>query len=328
MNEPLSEAKGSSCARFMIERYLFGGEKYFMTLDNGYTVVPGWDVSIIQDLQKCSLKNPKSILSQIPNSVDKTGKGLKFYPLLIGKVKRDLRPKDEILPTFLYFNGWSSYGIPILGCAHFKNPPVRPFKSLFLSSKFSFAHSDILGELPTDPWYQHLGLDIVDWTRHIRLFTLGWDVYSPTQSIVSRSPKVKEDKLSKRGNQQEKEERDAACQRLWKFLDLVSGSSVQIDDIYDARRETESGDSILTFNGTRRTIDAFKSFTGVDWNRKEVESHALVGMLPVKLCHKRPSGGNRFPFENEEIVAKYGSWTEFNEKTDYEPNKIYDLEFF
>ncbi|AJF98197.1 glcNac transferase [Pandoravirus inopinatum] len=98
-------------------------------------------------------------------------------------------PKPRRPPTFGVFETWSPRGLPVVRTRAFRHAPVRPFGTPFWHSAFSLCEaSPLVGMDPWDPWYEHLTMDgAVDWCTTVRLWTHGWDFYSPTRALVRRT---------------------------------------------------------------------------------------------------------------------------------------------
>jgi hypothetical protein len=161
----------------------------------------------------------------------------------------------------------------------------------------------MVGELVYDPWYEYLPRSTVDWIHSIRLWTHGWDFYTPTSNPILKQLHTiySPDQLEIEPQRQE-----AAYQRLWTFLEFVPDPVVDLAGYG---------------TGKNRSILQFVNFTGVDWKERRVKPHAKVGMALIDYRANRRMDFH-YPFENEEVVAKYGSWTDFYEETDYRSTNV------
>jgi hypothetical protein len=291
INEPVNETKGFSNAMNLIQTYLYRGERFFMTLDNSLSLIKDWDTVIVEDLKRCLLRSRKPIITQAPTWSRSRGAGWRATP-----------PSN---PTFLRATGWTEWGTPVIEEEVYKNPPVRPFRSLFYTSAFSFASGNVVKDVTFDPWYQHLPRDAVDWSHAVRLWTSGWDFYCPSKNMVARAdPSDNETSRDYAGYDSEEGER--AYYRLWCFLGLAPPGIVDLSG-FEA--------------GRQRDQDQYRNFCGVDWKSRSLYPHARVGMSLVDPSRRR-TRDLQYPFENEEVVAKYGSWTDFYEITDYRSDDV------
>ncbi|WBR14386.1 Glcnac transferase [Pandoravirus kuranda] len=207
-------------------------------------------------------------------------------------------------PTFAVFEMWSPRGLPVLRTRSFRYTPVRPFGTPFWHSDFSLCDAAALVRgAPWDPWYEHLPLDgAVDWCTTVRLWTRGWDFYSPTRALVRRAKGRGRDAyvdspadLPRRVRR----EREAAYARAWALLGLEVPWRPSIEPHYAL--------------GTTRTLDAFMRQSGLDWLDRRADAHAFVGMLPLGDA----GAGVAVRFDEREVAAKYGSWARFLDETDY-----------
>nr|UMO79522.1 N-acetyl-glucosamine transferase incomplete domain containing protein [Pandoravirus aubagnensis] len=218
--------------------------------------------------------------------------------------KSDVRSAHHRLPTFAVFEMWSPRGLPVLRTRAFRYAPVRPFGTPFWHSDFSLCDAAALvGDAPWDPWYEHLPLDgAVDWCTTVRLWTRGWDFYSPTRALVRRTKGRTRDAcldspvdLPRRVRR----EREAAYARAWALLGLEVPWRPSIEPRYAL--------------GTVRAVAAFMRQSGLDWLERRADAHAFVGMLPLGDA----GVGVAVRFDEREVAAKYGSWARFLDETDY-----------
>lgn len=207
-------------------------------------------------------------------------------------------------PTFAVFEMWSPRGLPVLRTRSFRYAPVRPFGTPFWHSDFSLCDaSALVRDAPWDPWYEHLPLDgAADWCTTVRLWTRGWDFYSPTRALVRRAKGRARNAcvdspvdLPRRVRR----EREAAYARAWALLGLEVPWRPSIEPCYAL--------------GTARTLAAFMRQSGLDWLDRRADAHAFVGMLPLGDA----GAGVAVRFDEREVAAKYGSWARFLDETDY-----------
>ncbi|BCU03575.1 N-acetyl-glucosamine transferase [Pandoravirus japonicus] len=206
-------------------------------------------------------------------------------------------------PTFGVFETWSARGLPIVRTRAFRHAPVRPFGTPFWHSAFSLCEaSPLVSAAPWDPWYEHLSLEgAVDWCTTVRLWTHGWDFYSPTRALVRRAPGRALDGAP--GSPIDLtpvawREREAAYVRAWTLLGMAPPWNAQLAP-YGL--------------GTARAATEYARLSGVDWLDRRADAHAFVGMWPVRGA--TPAEPARF--DEREVAAKYGSWARFLDETDY-----------
>lgn len=206
-------------------------------------------------------------------------------------------------PTFGVFETWSPRGLPVVCTRAFRHAPVRPYGTPFWHSAFSLCEaSPLVGTAPWDPWYEHLSLEgAVDWCATVRLWTHGWDFYSPTRALVRRAPGRALDAAP--GSPVDLtpvawREREAAYVRAWTLLGMAPPWHAQLAP-YGL--------------GTARAAAEYARLSGVDWLDRRADAHAFVGMWPVRGA--TPAEPARF--DEREVAAKYGSWARFLDETDY-----------
>ncbi|AGO83872.1 N-acetyl-glucosamine transferase [Pandoravirus salinus] len=207
-------------------------------------------------------------------------------------------------PTFGVFETWSPRGLPVVRTRAFRHAPVRPFATPFWHSAFSLCEASLLiGTNPWDPWYEHLSLEgAVDWCTTVRLWTHGWDFYSPSRALVRHT-------LAQRRFDDAPEspvdvapavwrEREAAYVRAWTLLGMAPPWHARVEP-YGL--------------GTARPLAEYVRLSGVDWVDRRADAHAFVGMLPTRgATTSEPAR-----FDEREVAAKYGSWARFLDETDY-----------
>lgn len=213
-------------------------------------------------------------------------------------------PKPRRPPTFGVFETWSPRGLPVVRTRAFRHAPVRPFGTPFWHSAFSLCEaSPLVGMDPWDPWYEHLTMDgAVDWCTTVRLWTHGWDFYSPTRALVRRTLARRDFDAAPESPADiapaTRREREAAYVRAWTLLGMAPPWHARIEP-YGL--------------GTARPATEYARLSGIDWLDRRADAHAFVGMWPTRGA--TPTEPARF--DEREVAAKYGSWARFLDETDY-----------
>ncbi|AVK74695.1 N-acetyl-glucosamine transferase [Pandoravirus quercus] len=239
-----------------------------------------------------------------------TRRGLFMHRLRAnGQQRRQARatggtPKPQRPPTFGVFETWSPRGLPVVRTRAFRHAPVRPFGTPFWHSAFSLCEaSPLVGMDPWDPWYEHLTMDgAVDWCTTVRLWTHGWDFYSPTRALVRRTFAQRDFDTAPESPVDvaptARREREAAYVRAWTLLGMAPPWHARIEP-YGL--------------GTARPATEYARLSGIDWLDRRADAHAFVGMWPTRGA--TPTEPARF--DEREVAAKYGSWARFLDETDY-----------
>lgn len=166
-----NEAKGPMYARALIEKELYRGEKYYLIIDSHTCFSKDWDVHAIAQLESCRAYSNKPVLTMYPDDFSTRSKST--------------FTSETELPGYLRFKKINQISqLPeIEGPSMIRNPP-RCFPSLFWAACFSFSYAkEMMHEVPYDPYcpYVFQGEEI---SMAARLFTHGWDLFSPKTMLV------------------------------------------------------------------------------------------------------------------------------------------------
>ena len=162
---PASQAKGPTWARYLITT-LLTDEAYFLQTDSHTRFEPDWDVSLIQqhtaavERSVASGGSTKVVLSTYPKAHDH---GEQTAVPVLCKAK------------------WNDDGLPTLD-SRYMPPDGR--RVPFTSGGMLFAPAAMVREVPYDGALPqlHVGEEIL---YSARLYTHGWDVYTPTLNVIS-----------------------------------------------------------------------------------------------------------------------------------------------
>lgn len=171
-----SKARGPCIARANIERELLDGEDFVFQLDSHYRMAQDWDEELILQLSRCP--SERAILTTYPSSYtlpdDYKAGGPDTARLHSGI--------DPVLLCAREF-GASDGFIRIAGkpCSQ-ASIGATPSPALFWAAGFVFAPSAAVREVPYDPHLEDLFFG-EESAMAARLWTSGWDFYSPTKVI-------------------------------------------------------------------------------------------------------------------------------------------------
>ena len=166
-----TDALGPQTARFYASK-LWGGETYFMQMDAHLEFAPEWEQYYI-DEARAAKNYPKSVLSSYPP-------GFKEYD---GAFKGGSRGERLCRAHF----SPSQVEYQILRIEQFGLTPMDakyPTQIPFMAAGFFFAHSNLLQDVPFDPYapWCFMGEEIA---LSLRAWTNGWDIYAPRKNVIA-----------------------------------------------------------------------------------------------------------------------------------------------
>lgn len=151
-------------------RKALGDEEYCLQIDAHSMVVPHWD-TLLRD-EFAVIGNEFGIISTVPPPVD----GMK--ELMPGGVRQTEVPRTCAIR--FQENGFPDYHSPADGKVFDLEEPLL---SLGWSAAFSFSKCHLEEAVPYDPFATY-SKPIEQFSRYMRLWTRGYDTYTPTRNIV------------------------------------------------------------------------------------------------------------------------------------------------
>ena len=124
--------------------------------------VPGWDEQLIEDLARCPSAKP--VLSCDPAAYTPPNL-LKPNPRITVKRSGYFTPAGEM----------RTVGVEL------DIMPEKPVTGAFIAAGFMFSSAKVIQEVPYDPY---LYFDQEEVTYSARLYTNGWDVFSPSLILI------------------------------------------------------------------------------------------------------------------------------------------------
>lgn len=253
-----NNALGPTWARYVIQQQ-WDGEEYYLQIDSHTLFVDGWDVLLIKMLDGLP---PKSVLTQYPPE----------YDLESG------RYNTGVLRSGLYVEGFrDDHFSRIQSEYHRGGAPGEPFVSEAWGGCFSFSRYGVLCDAPYDPYlpYVFFGeeLDIT-----LRLYTHGWNFYSPHVSLVFTLFKRNHRRTiwSDHDTDKRKQIEHISRYRLYHRF----GMDYFIPDEFDITRVLRDQDKYSM--GTERTIQDYEKFAGVDLKKQVVVGHNRKRIMNIK----------------------------------------------
>lgn len=238
------EARGPTYARYLCAQ-LFDNQDFFLQIDSHNLFTQDWDKKCIDMMTSLEQNDPskKYVLSHYPPTYDEQTSD------------SDGKHVTHISKCFFNDDGLISFHGAV-----YKEPKPLPQRNAFVAAGFIFARGEMVMEVPFDPYLPYLfaGEEIL---LSIRLFTHGYDVYTPNRNIVfhaytrSDEPKFWDDHRL--------DSRDAI-----EKVKYIMGIHQDLMLIHDKTIR----DSIVEYGlGTERTAQEFFRFIGVDLVNKTID---------------------------------------------------------
>lgn len=159
---PHTEARGPTYARSLCST-LYQGEDYVLQIDSHTRFVQGWDTKLIQMIERCPSAKP--VLTHYPHSYDVDEQTLRTQVPVMCRSK------------------WNGDGIPTFEAVMKPLAEAGMRQVPFLAGGMLFGPGRMFQEVPLDP-----GLSFVFQGEEVllsaRLFTHGWDLYTPAENVV------------------------------------------------------------------------------------------------------------------------------------------------
>lgn len=252
------ESEGPCWARHQAQQ-LWEGEEYSLQIDAHTRFTPGWDERLIEEISACVSEKP--VLSCDPAS---------YTPP--NALQPSPRPSIRLTQPFLADGNIRGWGEVL------DRVPQTPLRGAFIASRFVFASSNILNEVPYDPC---LYIDQEEITYAARLYTHGWDVFSARQQMLYHyyNPDVAHSVRPLHWQDLKTADenkliflRDRGIKR---FNHLTGHRLSNIPEVIK---------DIATYGmGKARTLKQFEDYAGIDFKRKQVSEKAVSGQFIADL---------------------------------------------
>lgn len=247
------DAEGVCWARHQTQ-LLHEGEEYTLMIDSHMRFMPGWDELMIEELALCDSNKP--VLSCSPPMYTPPNNLHHFINPSVRRVKPfmqdgNIRCQGEALDV----------------------APPKPLKGAFLVANFVFSRSEIIKEVPYDPY---LYFDQEEITYAARLYTHGWDVFHPHRQFLYHY-------------YNDRREPEGGSVRPLHWHDLHKENRKQISFLRDRGLKRFNHMTGYRFSndpevlkeleaygfGKERTLSEFEAYTGLDFKRKIAGDRAL-----------------------------------------------------
>lgn len=255
---------------------LMQGEDYFLQIDSHSRFAKGWDEQLIQMHQR--LGKEKAVLSAVPAR----------YTPPHNLEKKAVPNIQRAVP----FN--RDRQLRFLG-ARLPYPPQNPIPGAFISAAFMFGPAQLLREVPYDPY---LYFDQEEICYSLRLYTHGWDIFSPHKVLLYHYYLPHGDeKHSHWGNVIDTGKMEIftrLAQRGMKRFDYLTGMGQ-----FAGRQVLKDIDQYGL--GSSRSLQDFEQFTGIDFKRRTVSDKGLKAEFIPEI---REYAGGEVAIETAEYHAR------------------------
>lgn len=234
------EAKGPMYARYFCTK-LVTDELYFLQIDCHTRFYQDWDVIIINELKKCEILHDKCVISH--------------YPLNIKNMHdENNKKKIGLIRTFRYIgvDAIKSHG-------SIDNIPNEPKQSFGIMAAMIFMRSSALREVPYDIKTYHGYHSEEQFYYSARLYTNGYNCYTPTQHILAMEYCTNRDRLTVQSKIHLATDSNVWNQRTWRkckyYLRLDTLENVNYQEYIDDILENKT---LYGLGNNRSIIDFYK----------------------------------------------------------------------
>jgi len=273
------EAKGRSWPLAMIFKALYQGEKYSLILDAGARMSQDWDEKCVVLYNKTIEVNggdPRTIMTMTP------------------PVRSALSIVNGVggFPTFARFSQWKEGHLPLpvfesdVVC---KYAPLRSTVTFYADISFLFATSALFHEVAFDPRLYYVDKQDLNTLLTIRYWSHGWTAFVPAELLCVRMPVAAQSKCESdvdRPPPLKQHLRESSYHAIYAMLGI---------------EQWPGGTGIERVFGSARSVQTYYDAAGMHFPKKTVTDAALLGLWHAEWMKN---------MADEEIVAKYGSWSD------------------
>ncbi len=246
-----ASSMGACWARSRIQRELWQDEEYHLQIDSHSRFAPGWDETVLQVLAECPAHKP--VLTTHPIRYEPPDQlSADLLPILTAGRFNDagiLMPKAKGLPKSFV--------------------PAKPLPSAFIGAGFVFASSQIIRDVPYDPYLYFHGEEV---SMGVRLWTHGYDLFCPNRVILYHD-------YTDRGRRRHwSDHTDWSVinrRAMIRLRHLLAPQRVEEQDA-EALRDVEQYGL-----GERRNLREYEAFADVDFVRRSIGARAADGQFPL-----------------------------------------------
>ncbi|MBL4691845.1 MAG: hypothetical protein JKY92_00750 [Magnetovibrio sp.] len=218
---------------------LWDGEEFTLQIDSHMRFVAGWDRILLEMYEKCPTK--KAVLTTYP--IPYTPPNTLSSAAIV-----------TIVPNYFDKLGilmFVSHTSPL------EDAPPVPTPTSFCAAGFLFAPSQIIKDVPYDPYVYFHGEEI---SLAARLWTFGWDLFTPNQHVIYHDYSQHPNRV-----------RHWTDNVDWERLNVISQSRVR--HLFGIERSTDPAviGNLKKFGlGTERSLSQFEAFSGLNFKRSTI----------------------------------------------------------
>ena len=243
-----SESKGCGWARSLGYQYLTDEDTFVLQIDSHTRFAQDWDAKLLKQIRLC--RSPKSILGVYPPH---------FWPpnQLTGSLSKPLYMRATHFDQngMVNFTGANIVTVP-------PHPP-GPRLSAAFAGCFAFGPAAWVRDVRYDPFIVFHGEEP---TMGARLWTSGWDLFSPSQPILWHC-------WGRLGRRCYWDDHDLAwglgnARSLRRMHHLLAGERAEPEALIDIGKYGL---------GSVRSLSAYQEFAGIDFKARHLAEHAILG---------------------------------------------------
>ncbi len=245
-----SQSRGACWARSKILTELRRGEEFVLQIDSHMRFVQDWDEKMLTMLQHCA--TPRALLST--------------YPITYTPPATLAEPSIPLMTA----NKFNHRGLlmPLARTLSYDQRPAQPVPNPFISAGFLFGPAAAFDQVPYDPHLYFIGEEI---SLAVRLWTHGWDVYSPNDVLIYHFY-----------GPPEQRPRHWTDNSQWGELDNISGSRLR--HLFGMEPSTDPNVLIDIDRyglGSVRTLEEFERYADVNLRQQTTGAAGRCGRFPL-----------------------------------------------
>ena len=240
-----AQNSGGVCWARRQTQTLWEGETYTLVIDSHMRFAPGWDTRIVKQLAECASDKP--LISCNPAA---------YTP----PEKLESNPR----PTIRRAQPFNEVGEMRCRGEFLQKAPPHPLNGAFIAAGLMFSRAEVIEEVPYDP-YLYFNQEEISYAA--RLFTHGWDVFSAREMLFYHwyfNQQTSDRPLHWRDHD------------VWQTLQQNGLQRFNHLTGYQPATDSEAIKELGRYGlGTKRSLDAFTAYCGVDFKNKTVSEKGL-----------------------------------------------------